>query len=402
MSGITPILDTLLHQVLGKRVDVPLEQPLQDPVKPLQGGQAPLAVRSDSRLDPRALPARESGVAAGQDRSGPAPPPPAADTASSSTRTHFSPAARTIADLLTRYPAPPSAVRPALPLMSGAEQGAPEVATRLRGSLEQSGLFYESHLQGWFQGRRDGAVLAREPQMRLFLEARAAAAPGTTATGDGEPAPGPGRAGPAVAAAAQRAPGVAAPGAQPPASSAAPMTGAPATANQTTAPTTFVATGAEEQGADDARPSEPGPRPALSDTQRDALHGILRHQLEMLATPVLRWEGDVWSGVFMALMIQLPDGAPERREREAGEGEGQGDESAPDTWRTGLTVSLPALGEVRVNVVLGGDRVDLSLNAGEEAARRLRAGGGRLRERLLNLGLGEVRVTVGEDKDDDH
>lgn len=383
MSGITPILDTLLHQVLGKRVDVPLARPLPDPVKSLLGAEAPPAVRSDSRLDPRALPARESGVPAGEARPGSAPAP-TSHAAPGSTRTHFSPAARTIADLLARYPAPPSAVRPPAPLMSPGEQGAPELAARLRGSLEQSGLFYESHLQGWFQGRRDATALAREPQMRVFLAARAAAS-----APQGEDGAGP------VRGAAATPP--AGPVNTPSAAGASSL--APAGAPERATPVSGQAASAgTESGAEEARRGEPRPAPALSEAQRDTLHGVLRHQLEMLATPVLRWEGDVWSGVFMALMIQLPGASSERPDHQAGEG---GDEEAPaQAWRTGLTLSLPALGEVRVSLALVEDRLDLTLGAAEETARRLRAGGGRLRERLVNLGLANVRITVNEENGD--
>ena len=44
MSGITPILDTLLHQVLGKRVDVPVARQTPEPVRPLSPAEAPPAV----------------------------------------------------------------------------------------------------------------------------------------------------------------------------------------------------------------------------------------------------------------------------------------------------------------------------------------------------------------------
>src|SRR5690606_38117729 len=39
----------------------------------------------------------------------------------------------------------------------------------------------------------------------------------------------------------------------------------------------------------------------------DGLQGVVRHQLEVLAAPVLRWEGDLWAGIFVALVIQAPD-----------------------------------------------------------------------------------------------
>ncbi|MBL7251698.1 flagellar hook-length control protein FliK [Alloalcanivorax marinus] len=385
MSGITPILDTLLHQVLGKRVDVPLVRPQPDPVRPLLGAEALTAVRSDSRLDPRALPAREGGAPATEGEAG-RPPPAKADPVSGSTRTHFSPAARTIADLLARYPAPPSAVRQPTPLMPAGQQGAPELATRLRGSLEQSGLFYESHLQGWFQGRRDAATLVREPQMRVFLEARGVSPAPLQPEGAGvDPAPG---------------------GAVParPVNVAAPTVGG----SSSTTPSGVgdrSAPGSTSPGVEAVGRALPGDEPArsaapaFSETQRDVLHGVLRHQLEMLAAPVLRWEGDVWSGIFMALMIQLPEKPPQHREHASGE-EAGGDE-AGQPWRTGLTLSLPALGEVRVRLALERDRLDLTLGAAEDTARRLRAGSARLRERLVNLGLGGVHLRVVEEGADE-
>ncbi|MFC6330267.1 hypothetical protein ACFP3N_16810, partial [Alloalcanivorax gelatiniphagus] len=75
MSGITPILDTLLHQVLGKRVDVPVIRDLPSPVRPLQPGQALQAVHSDSRLDPRPTPAGDSARGAPTSERPAAPPP---------------------------------------------------------------------------------------------------------------------------------------------------------------------------------------------------------------------------------------------------------------------------------------------------------------------------------------
>ncbi|MCO7218134.1 hypothetical protein NH448_23220, partial [Halomonas sp. OfavH-34-E] len=53
MSGITPLIDTLLHQVLGKRVDVPPTKDPNAPVQPVDPGRGPGAVHSDSRLDAR-------------------------------------------------------------------------------------------------------------------------------------------------------------------------------------------------------------------------------------------------------------------------------------------------------------------------------------------------------------
>ena len=90
MSGITPILDTLLHQVLGKRVDVPVARQTPEPVRPLSPAEAPPAVRSDSRLEPRTaplpdLPATHQRARAPQTLAPPADP--AHDPAASAHRT---------------------------------------------------------------------------------------------------------------------------------------------------------------------------------------------------------------------------------------------------------------------------------------------------------------------------
>jgi hypothetical protein len=52
---------------------------------------------------------------------------------------------------------------PALPAPSA---DAAELAPALRQVLEQSGLFYESHVAAWAKGERDLATLAEEPQMQ--------------------------------------------------------------------------------------------------------------------------------------------------------------------------------------------------------------------------------------------
>jgi len=334
VSGITPILDTLLHQVLGKRVDVPVARQTPEPVRPLSPADAPPAVRSDSRLDPRALPLPDL-TGTHQRARAPNTPVSPPDSASGSTQTHLSAAARTIADILARYPAPPSAVRPSVPLMSAADAEAPTLASRLQASVGQSGLFYESHLQSWYRGEMSGARLAQEPQMRLSRP------PETAVAGRAE--------------------------------------------------------GRRVTGGDEA--PQPAPRP-LSDDANQALQGILRHQLETLATPVLRWEGDVWSGIFMALLIQVPADAP-RQPRGDGEPGSDGDEAGDDQgrWRSELTVDLAALGTVRVRLDWRGDDLGIDLDTrSERVAEQLRAGSRRLTAGLEGCGFEAVRLRVVADE----
>lgn len=140
-------------------------------------------------------------------------------------------------------------------------------------------------------------------------------------------------------------------------------------------------------------------RPAATDSAlravrepiHESLQGIVRHQLEMLVTPMLRWEGDVWTGIFMALVMHIPhperDGQDQRNE--------EGDEREQQGWRSGMTLEVDGFGRVEVNLWLRGDRLDLNLTARDEAiVGELENGLPRLIQRLEGSGLADVRARV--------
>lgn len=440
MSGITPILDTLLHQVLGKRVDLPAARDLNEPVKPLQAGTAPQALHSDSRLDPRPAPAAPTGAkpAGGQPV---APQPPAAEGQSSAS-THFSAAARDIAAVLARFPAPPSVLRAGAPLLSGGpgEAQPAELAARLKSSIDSSGLFYEAHLKRWYQGGLGREQLAREPQMaRMLSQLPAAPSSGRAATENNTALPG-GRVAGVVAPSAQPA---AAAGTRPPERveflSAPPAPGrvvtvpgyqrvdpqprpplsapgqSPGTAASAEAPLSPVraetAGAAPAAGAGEASSSaaarERMPASAESAGWRadstghhgvgESLQGVVRHQLEMLAMPVLRWEGDVWSGLFMALTIQLPEAA-RRDGRDAGgesgeRGDGPGEEGG--AWHSELRLDVARLGEIRASFRVFQDQLALTLSTPSETLQEhLASGRDELVLRLGRCGFSEVSLQV--------
>lgn len=348
MSGITPLLDTLLHQVLGKRVEIPPPQDLNRPVRPLSPSDATPALGREARADPRA--ARLNAPPAAPGRSAPpaAPAPLAPAAGPGSTHTHFSVAARAIADILARFPAPPAALRPATPLLApGQAPDAGVLAGRLQASIDNSGLFYESHLQRWFRGEIGARRLAREPHM--VLTGRHAPAPGTVPTAMAGP----------LATPAPGVPPLAAPGGGRAAGPAPEFERAPL-----------------------ATPREP---------VHEALHGVLRHQLEMLATPVLRWEGDVWSGLFMALMIQPPPDSALHAQADGG----QGDAPPGPAWHSDLRLRGARLGEIQVRLNLAGANLALNLVAATPAsAESLRGAGDALRSRLLAVGFQTVHLAV--------
>ncbi|MCM2318436.1 MAG: flagellar hook-length control protein FliK [Pseudomonas sp.] len=370
MSGITPLLDTLLHQVLGRRVDIPLAKDLNQPAGPVVPVQGMQPLRSDSRLDPRGLPqAQEAGRAqqasaaqASQPRSGLAGTPAMAapvDAASSSTITSFSSAARAIADLLQRFPAPASAIGPATPLLAGAPGEAPAaalIAARLQQSIQHSGLFYESHVARWFRGELPLEALRHEPQMRVPLQA----AP----RGSEPPVPAPLPAGSSTSPVGQQ-------------SASAPAL-PPGEAARAAVP---AGNGDEMPGAE-----------ALEGGQ-ESVASVLRQQLELLAVPQLRWEGNVWAGVFMGLVIEAPalaepelDEEGETAEREAATG---------GEWKVRLGLQLAGHGALEAAISLQGERLALTLQTDSASLRGYFEGShGELEASLLACGFSSVRLQL--------
>ncbi|QFT83436.1 Flagellar hook-length control protein FliK [Halomonas sp. THAF12] len=427
MSGITPLIDTLLHQVLGKRVDTPAPQPLNQPVKPTSPSDAARAVHSDSRLDARSPGPAVGEVARGQGREALAPQAPSGG-APGSALTHFSATARTIADLLGRFPAPPSAVSPAAPLLAAGETAAPEqLAQRLSGSIRDSGLFYESHLARWYRGDVPRQQLNREPQMLQLLQqlrfapvaAASGGSPGAALATAAAPASGAPASGHAEALAARvqalqppvpllirtamprgeapmLLPSVAA-GANPQVPPPAPTMPGTATAPagheaamaRGSSPAAEAGRAAISPASDEASRVVEGRREPVA----DGLQHLVRHQLEMLATPQLRWEGDVWSGLFMALVIQLPQGRRDGRQEGA-----EGDESGRDEsggWRSRLTLDVVGLGALEVSLWMREVRLDIDVQVRDVAVRsRLEDGLETLRQRLAGHGFDDVRLRL--------
>lgn len=360
MSGITPLLDTLLHQVLGRRVDIPLPKDLNPPVGPALPVEGARPLHSDSRLDERALPQAPAAARADETRApgvrpavAGAPLPPAG--LDGSTTTSFSAAARAIADLLQRFPAPAQAIAPAAPLFAEAPAGAPEVAqivARLQESIQGSGLFYESHVARWFRGELPLEALHREPQMQ--------------------------GAAPVAAAVPER--GVAAAADAPPALAGALQ------ADERLA-------SADERAAEfDAgvlTDDEPAGRPA-----HEPLSALVRQQLELLAVPHLRWEGDVWAGVFMGLTIQAPPAHADVQEREAGGGEAD-EQPAHGEWKVRLGLRLAGHGALDIAISLQDERLALAVQADSASLRGyFEATRADLQARLTACGFSAVHLRL--------
>ena len=318
MSGITPLLDTVLHEVLGRRVDSQSPRDLNQPIRPLSAEGAFKPLQSDSRLDNRDNPAalRDIGRAPQQVPANTASPGQPNSPTPASTQTHLSESAKTIADLLARFSAEPSSLKTEAPLITDREPPTSSgIASRLEQSIRLSGLFYESHLVRWYKGEQSRQQLAQEPQMIRT--------------------------------------------AQP----------------------------AKEVAADTS------PRTISSPTIPEGLQSIVRHQLEMLVTPVMRWEGDVWSGLFMALMIQPPDerGEPSRND----EREPSPDDPESRAWRSSIDVEVADQGRLTASLWMQSDRIAINLSVANPAFhQQLEAGIDTLYSRLAGHGFSDIDIQL--------
>lgn len=408
MSGINPLIDTLLHQVLGRQGEVSLQRALDPPVKPIPPGEGPRAVMRDANLDGRApasplndLKRLPHPLGGGRALPGGEPLP----SSPGSTQTHFSPAARTIADVLLRFPAPPSVMRPEAPLVAGHETpGASTVAARLEASVRDSGLFYESHLKRWFQGEGNRQQLLNEPQMQAgprplapllptglgVSQALTGLAPLATPNAAGQglallpnvpfvPITGENSSAPRQGLLPGQGVVAVTP---PPASTTGSVSTPPATMNG-------VAPESGQARADLSHAREMTELMAQRSTREvvhESLQSLVRQQLEMLVMPTIRWEGDVWAGIFMALVINLPA-------REEGQESSQKEDEPKDGWRSDMQLDVPNLGAFNASLWLYRSVLSIDFTTENTAAyQRIDAGLPALEKRLEALDLQKVQL----------
>lgn len=329
MSGLTPLIDTLLHQVLGKRVDVPVSRDPHAPVTPVDPSRFTRPAHSDSRLQGEPSSTNTEALATKQTTGNLSRPAAAAslsrsgEPANASTVSHLSKSAWRIAELLQRFPAVPSRLVPPRPLLdtmpmrlSTAQASGTnslfsdehanivhELSGRLNGSVRDSGLFYEAHLARWFKGDMDITQLAREPH------------------------------------------------------------------NQLPSPTT------------------------------NALEALMRHQLEMLVTPQLRWEGEAWPGMFMTLLMQ--PATWKCLDHDTHPATSEDDAEQENDWDTQLHLDLNTLGCISAHLYMTKSRLDITLTNFDEARRPyLEQHKAALEARLRAHGLEHVQVALSSPAED--
>ncbi|MRR57511.1 MAG: flagellar hook-length control protein FliK [Deltaproteobacteria bacterium] len=224
------------------------------------------------------------------------PPPDAAPV-------KFSPTASWLSNVVTDTVNNRSAslLRPPAPLVNSPPADAATLATLLRNALTHSGLFYESHLLQWYLGERVLTDIMKEPQARLT---------------------------------ARREQGK--------------------TIRDLDLPREETKTPARESlepGALDGEPETPGVMKEMLDLAAPSAIPVIREQIAVLLSGMLRWQGEVWPGQDMEWDISRGDDGPEQ---EAGQ-----------SWQTCIRLDLPNLGSVNAHLTFtsGGIRAALKTDS---------------------------------------
>lgn len=177
MSGVTPLVDTLLATRLAQRIDLlPLKSELEiaSPGAVIQVKK----VTNDLRLPSRAALQQQLGVGllksgAGGHGHGPVRAGEAVT---------LSVVARVVSSILNSQAGATSKIIGTEPLWPAAQPAlASLLAEKLANTVVHSGLFYESHLAQYVAGTRTLAQLAQEPQARLEAAPSGAGAAVSTA-----------------------------------------------------------------------------------------------------------------------------------------------------------------------------------------------------------------------------
>ncbi|AUT60817.1 flagellar hook-length control protein FliK [Paraburkholderia terrae] len=260
-----------------------------------------------------------------------------------------------------------------------------ELAAALRRTVDESGLFYESHLAQWLSGQRPVESLAGEPQNRLADAASQTPldlshdADESNSWAQGRPSGNTGAAAFAAAVAAARGTP------EGPHTQSARFTTFDLathdiidTPDQPAQTAQNPAAAHAAAGMDDASARQ---QQSMAAALHPATIPLVRQQLDLLATGQFRWTGEAWPGARLDWTIEQ-EGDEWRR---SGNGAASADDEYP--WRTRLTLSLPSLGTVDADLTLTGSRLVARVQASPGGAARLAAQGETFRQRLAQAGI---------------
>jgi hypothetical protein len=220
------------------------------------------------------------------------------------------------------------------------------LAAALRAALDSSGLFYESHLAEWVEGRRPLDSLTREPQAGL----RAAPEPSGPLAG-------------------------------------AERTIATPTGGADRATATLAVEHLEQPVARTAPGPTAAPAGAAPEAEQPVIHPhalpLVRDQLQTLENGQLLWTGQAWPGQALEWRLHPLDDEGTRATEE------------PVPWATRLRLTLPRLGAITADLQLSGSSLRLDLGAVDpKAEAELEAARTALARALSDAGITLVRFAT--------
>jgi hypothetical protein len=261
--------------------------------------------------------------------------------------THLSKTAGFLSSLLPSREAgtPLRAVIPAAarPVLDEPPSYPAPLAIALQSNLEESGLFYESHLLNWYQGQYPRERLLMEPQSGLVQLPLPA---------DANPAAGKSLQDLATAARpeSQGQPERPAPGqGERTDSNAYAMKALPAT----TLEAADAARQTHERMESADRPGIASREQLAAVPQSSEAARLITQQLLLLDKPSLEWSVNMWPGQTATMLIE-ENSAPVRE--------------TPSSWSTTIQLDFPTLGRMEIMLRMDADGVRVRLNAENEQA----------------------------------
>lgn len=250
-------------------------------------------------------------------------------------------------------------------------QNTAELTATLRQAVSSSGLFYESHLRQWVDGKLALAQLQQEPQARQSpLTPRPPSLPLSTEGGSSSP------------------------GLQTTVlPDEAPSPGTRTMAEGNLRPFGAQAVSGPHDG-DAPQPATLAPGDAEAPTRTgshavaDPLMPLVQRQLDTLATHQMSWAGQVWPGVQMQWDIFDPDDHSAAQQ-------GDEDDGTAKFWRSALRLTMPNLGNVEVRLVLSPQGLKVSIDTDkQETASEMRNTGTTLQNSLETSGVHLLQLKV--------
>lgn len=265
--------------------------------------------------------------------------------------------------------AKPVALSPGASLLPAPPKQASDFVPVLKQAISQSGLFYESHLRQWVEGKLTLSNLKQEPQAQL-APLPDPARPQTSQTSETSTLI------KNSADANTKAVQAVLPDAQEPVRST----------SEKDLPGNVKDINSPRQASAHEALAETADRPAISKTVAEPLMPVVQQQLEALASHQMSWAGQAWPGMPMQWEILNPD-----------QQHAASDTETEPVWRSSLRLQLPRMGDIQAQLILGPQGLTVRIDTDDGvAAQRMRVASTELQAALEAAGVSVHYLQVSE------